>query len=146
VNEPCDVTAVDVVADLLSLISVNPVFPPLEVAAHEITQEAMQLHAAMVGTRQAAAAQAAGWHTEVTAVFLHHHISGNLACAEEAVQTVIDGERLRNTRNVLRIGVVPSCFLLGESDPVRSVPVDLIRAQVDERTFGAAAARRFEQV
>jgi hypothetical protein len=49
---------VDVVAHLLALVAENLVFAALEVALHEVAEEAVQLDAAVVGAGEAAAAQA----------------------------------------------------------------------------------------
>src|SRR5216684_3224432 len=44
-----DVIGMDVVANLLSLVAEDPVEAPLDITANQITQEAMQLDATMVG-------------------------------------------------------------------------------------------------
>ncbi len=145
-DEAGDVEAVDVVADLLALVAEDPVLAPLEVALHEVAQEAVQLDAAVVRPGQAAAAEAAGRHAEVAAVLLHHHVRGDLARAEEAVEALVDRERLGDALRERRVGVVPARLALGERDRVRPVAVDLVRAQVDERPLGTVAAGGLEEV
>ena len=73
----------DVVAHLLAFVAVDLVFAAFHVALDQIAEEAVQFHAGMVGTGQAAAAQAAGGHVEVAAVFLHHDVAGDLGGPEE---------------------------------------------------------------
>ena len=98
----------DVVAHLLALVAEDLVFAAFEVALHQVAEKAVQLDAGVVRAGQAAAAQAAGRHAEVAAVFLHHHVGGDLGGAEERVLGLVDGEALGNAVRELRVGVVPA--------------------------------------
>src|SRR5262245_40614520 len=62
-DEAGDIVGVDIVADLLSLVAEDSVEASLDVAADQVAQKTVQLDAAVVGTGQAAATQAAGLHT-----------------------------------------------------------------------------------
>ncbi len=68
---------VNVVANLFPFITEDFVLAALDVATHKIAEEAVQLHAGVIGTGQAAAAQTAGGHAKIAAVFLHHHVRGH---------------------------------------------------------------------
>jgi len=88
-HEPRDVLGVNVVADLLpfisvnlvlaafeiALISVNLLLAAFEIALDEVTEEAVQLDAGVVGPGEASASQAARGHIEVAPVLLHHDIA-----------------------------------------------------------------------
>jgi hypothetical protein len=63
VHEPGDVLRMNIVTYLLALATEDPVFLAFEVALDEVTEEAVQLHAAMIGPGQASAAQAASGQT-----------------------------------------------------------------------------------
>src|SRR5690349_9845626 len=51
------VVGMDIIADLLTLVSVNRIFAFFHVAADQVAQEAVQFHARMVRPRQAATAE-----------------------------------------------------------------------------------------
>src|SRR5215212_10098184 len=63
------VESVDVVANLLAFVTVNPIGLPLEVTAHEVAEEAMQLNAGVIRSGQTTAAQTTGRHSEVASIF-----------------------------------------------------------------------------
>src|SRR5678815_3952529 len=59
----CDhIGGVNVVPYLFSLIAINPVFPAFEIALHEIAQEPMKLHSAVIWAGQTPSSQTTGWH------------------------------------------------------------------------------------
>ena len=145
-DEARDIAAVNVVADLFALVAEDPVLAPLEVALHQIAEEAVQLHAGMIGARQTAAAKAAGGHVEVAAVLLHHHVGRDLARAEETVQALVDREGLRDAVCVLRVGVIPAGLQLGKSQSIGRIAVHLVGAHVNERALRARLPRGLEQV
>ena len=107
-HEASDIKRVDVIADLFPLVAEDSVFFPLEVALHEVAEEAVKLDAGVVGTSEAAAAKAAGGHAEVAAVFLDDDVGGDLGGSEEGVLALVDGEVLGDAVSVGGIGVVPA--------------------------------------
>lgn len=145
-NETSDVVGVDIVADLFALVAEDLVFATFEVAFDEVGKEAVELNSGVVWTREAAAAQAAGGDAEVAAVFLDHHITGDLGSPEERVLGLINGEVLGDAIRVDGIGVVPAGFQFGQCDGVGPVAVDLVGGHVDERRLRAGLAGGFEQV
>src|SRR4051812_37271753 len=66
------VVAMDVVPDLLALVPVDPVGPPLELRLDQVREEPVQLDARVIRAGQAPAPQAGGLHPEVPPVFLDH--------------------------------------------------------------------------
>ena len=54
----------------------------------------MEFDAVVVGAGEAAAAQAAGGHVEIPAIFLNHDVGSDFGGAEERVLGLIDGESL----------------------------------------------------
>ena len=94
VDEAGDVQRMDVVADLFAFVAEDLVEAAFDVALDQVAQKAVQFHAAVVGAGQAAAAQAAGLHAEVAAVFLHHDVARHFRGAEQAVFALVDGKIL----------------------------------------------------
>ena len=92
----------------------------------------MQLDAAVVRSRKATAAQAAGGHPEVAAVFLYHDVRRHLRCAENGVLTLVNAEGFPDAIRVGRIGIVPSLVEFHEWNLVGRVAINLVRAHVDE--------------
>ena len=106
----------------------------------------MQLDAAVVRAGQAAAAQTAGLHAEVAAVFLHHDVAGDLGGAEEAVLALVDAQRLVDAVVVAPVGVVPARRQFVQWQFVGRVAIDLVGAHVDEhapRGMRRVASSRF---
>ena len=145
-DEAGDIVAVDVVADLFAFVAVDFVFLALEIAFHEVTEEAVQLDAGVVRSGEAAAAQAAGGHVEVASVFLHDDVGRGLGCAEERVFRLVDGEILGDAVGVGGIVIIPTGFEFLEFDVIRTVAVNLVGRHVDEGRPGAGATDGFEQV
>src|SRR5271157_2852907 len=87
---PDHVFAVNLVANLLALVTDDRVGLALDRDADQIGQEAMELNGAVEWPRQAAAPEDPGLQSEVAAVLLGHDVAGQLADAEETVQTAID--------------------------------------------------------
>jgi len=145
-HETGDIPGVNVVADLLALVAKDLVFAAFEVAFDQIAEEAVEFDAGVVGSGEAAAAQAAGGHVEVASVFLHHDVGGDFGCAEEGVFALVNGKVLRDAFGESRIGVVPAGFALHQRQGVGTVPIDLVGGYVDEGGFRAVPAGGFEQV
>jgi hypothetical protein len=68
---------VDVIPDLLALVSVHVVRLALEIAFHEVGEKAVELDAAVVGSGEAATTEAAGFHSKVATVLLNHDVGGD---------------------------------------------------------------------
>ena len=68
---------VDVVPDLLTLVSVDVVGLALEIAFHKVGEKAVELDAAVVGASETTAAEAAGFHSKVAPIFLNHDVGGD---------------------------------------------------------------------
>ncbi len=100
----------------------------------------------MVGTGEAAAAQAAGGHSEIPAVFLDHDIRRDFGGSKEGVLGLVDGKVLGDAVGIGGIGVVPAGFQLGQSNGVRPIAIDLVGGHVDEGRFGTGLAGGFQQV
>lgn len=64
------VLGVNVVADLLALVTVDTILLPFNVALDEVAEKAVQLDARVIGTGQAATTEAARRHREVASVLL----------------------------------------------------------------------------
>ncbi len=140
------VERVDVVTHLFAFVAEYAVLAALQVALHEVAEEAVELDAAVVGAREAAAAQAAGGHVEIASVLLHHHVAGDLRGAEQRVLRLVDCEGLCDAVRVGRIGVVPAGFELLERDAVGGVAVNLVGAHVHEGRLGAGLAGGLQHV
>src|SRR6516162_7642484 len=72
-----NIVRMNVVSDLLPFVPENRVFPPFEVTPDEIAEKPVQLDSGMVWACQTATTEAAGWHSEIPAVLLHHHVGGD---------------------------------------------------------------------
>lgn len=145
-HEAGDIKGVDVVADLFPLVAEDAVFFPLEVALHKVAEEAVKLHAGVVGTGETAPAQRAGGHAEVASIFLDHDVSSYLGGSEEGVLTLVDGEVFGDAVSVGWICVVPASLKLRQGDGIGPVAVDLVRRHVDEGGLRASLAGCLEHV
>lgn len=88
------IMGVNIVPDLLSLVSEDPVGPSFHDALHEISQETMELGSGMGGTGETTAAEHAGLHPKIPAIFLHQNIGGHLAGPKQGVLALINRHRL----------------------------------------------------
>src|SRR5436190_11604175 len=136
----------NVVADLLSLVTVNAINTLLDVAPDEVTEKPVKLDTAVIRPGKAAAAQAAGLHPEIASVLLHHEIGSGLRRTEDTVLALIDRERLCDAIAEFLVRVVPARSLFLERDVVWRVAVDLVRAHENKSGIGRAALRRLEEI
>ena len=67
----------DIVTDLLALVSVHVVGLALEIAFHEVREKAVELDPAVVGSGETTAAEAAGFHSKIATVLLNHDVGGD---------------------------------------------------------------------
>jgi hypothetical protein len=99
---------VNVVTDLFPLITVNLVLTALDVAADQITKKTMEFDGGMIWTRQASAAQAAGWHPETSTILLHQDIGREFGRPENRVRGLIDGKILRDSIEKPWVSEIPA--------------------------------------
>src|SRR5262245_23339240 len=102
----------DVVTDLLTLVSKDFVGSAFPVALDQIAEKSVQLDSAVIRAGQTAPAQAAGLHAEISPVFLDHDVRRHFGRAEQRVLGLIDTECLGNAVMKLPRRVVPTCRLL----------------------------------
>ena len=106
----------------------------------------MQLNAAVVRAGETAAAQRTGRQVEIAAVFLDHHVGGDLGRAKERVLGLVDRERLGDAVLVGRVGVIPARGEFLQRDAVGGVAVNLVRAHVHERRLRRGLAGGLEHI
>lgn len=75
----CDVVAVNVVTDLLALVSEDAIGLAEELDLDQIGQEPVKLDAGMMRTGQTTGAEAVCLHPEIPPILLRHYIGGDFA-------------------------------------------------------------------
>lgn len=145
-DEPGNVVAVNVIADLLPLVAVDPIFAAFHVTLHQIAQKTVKLDTAVVRAGEAASAQAAGRHPKISAILLDHDVGGDFGGTKKAVLGLVDGEGFRNPLLVSGIIVVPPGGKFLQSDVIGAVTIDFVGGHVDERRLGADLPGCFEKV
>jgi len=68
----------NVVPNLLTLVSKDTVFPPLKVALNQIAEKAVQFDTGVIRSGETPAPQTTGGHPKVATIFLNHDICRNL--------------------------------------------------------------------
>ena len=136
----------DVVPNLLALVSVDVVGLALEIAFHEVGEKAVELDSAVVGPGETAATETAGFHSKVATILLDHDIGGDFRSAEEGVLAGVDREGFRDAVGIGGVVVVPAGFQLFQANRVGLVPIDLVGRHMDEGAGGAEAAGGFKEV
>ena len=107
----------------------------------------MQHGAGVVGAREAAGAEAYGRHPEVAPVLLHHQVRRGLRDAEQRVGRGVDAHRRVDPAVVgVRRRELEPRFVLDERQPVRRVPVDLVRRGEHEACVRSVPTRGLEQI
>ena len=76
-DKACYIQRVDIVTNLLALVSVHVVGLALEIAFHEVGEKSVELDPAVVGAGETTAAEAAGFHSKVATVLLNHDVGGD---------------------------------------------------------------------
>ena len=141
------VVAVNVVANLFTLVAEHFVRSLSHRALHQVGQKAVQLSAAVVGAGQTAAAKGRGFHVKVLAVFLHQNIGGNFGSAEQTVHATVDGHRFRDAIvEVMRRVDFPAEFFFDQRQSVGRVTVDFIGRGKNEHGVVGMLSSAFEQV
>ena len=145
VNQVC---RMNVVAHLFAFVAENAVFLAGDGAFHQIGQEAVQFGGGMAGAGEAAAADQAGFHAEIFAVFLHHDIGGDFRRAEERMFAMVNGHGFVNAAREIWMGDVnfPAGVEFDQRQQVGIVAVDFIGRSENEHRAGAELARGFEHI
>lgn len=141
-----NVVAVYVVSDLLSFVTEYLVGTALDIAFDQIAEEAVELDATVVGTRQTSAPEAAGWQSEGPPVLLNHDVGRYLRGSKKRVFALVNSEGFVNSIRVVGICVFPACFGFDEWDFVGAIPVDLVGAHVHKRSLRRCQTGRLEHV
>lgn len=140
------VERVNVVSDLLSLVAKNLVCSPFEIALHQVTEKTVEFDAGVVRPGETAAAEATRLEAEIAAIFLDHHVCRHLAGTEQTVLALVDRKIFWNAGGKGRVAVIPARGEFFPRDGVGPVPVNFIRAHVDENGIPGILARCFQQV
>jgi hypothetical protein len=91
----------------------------------------MEFDGGMIWTRQASAAQAAGWHPETSTILLHQDIGREFGRPENRVRGLIDGKILRIPGNRVKANQRSATPLTDCSDD----PIDFVG---ERKTNGAS--------
>ena len=145
-DEACYVERVDIIADLLTLVSEYSVELPFQVALYEIAEKTVQLHAAMIGAGQAATSQATRFHAKVATVLLDDDVGCRFGGSEEAVFALVNWKLLTDAIREFRIIVVPTRVQLLHLDLIGAIAIDLVCTQVDEYGFAVVPSRRLKEI
>ena len=137
---------VDIVPNLLALVSVHVVGLALEIAFHEVGEKAVELDPAVVGSGETTATEAAGFHSKVAPILLNHDVGGDFRSAEQGVFAGVDGEGFSDAVGIGGVVVVPAGFQLLQADGVGLVPIDLVGRHMDKGAGEAGAAGGFKKV
>ena len=137
---------VDVVPNLLAIISKDVVGLALEIAFHEVGEKAVEFDPAVVGSGETTSAEAAGFHSEVATVFLNHNVGGDFRCSEEGVFAGVDRKGFSDAIGIGGVVVVPAGFQLFQANCVGLVPINLVGRHMDEGAGDAGAAGGFKKV
>ena len=136
----------DIIPDLFALIAEDSVFAPFEIALQEITQKSVQFDTRVVGTRQAAAPQAASGHAEITSVFLHHDIRCDFRSTKEGVHALVDRQGFSDPMRILRIRIIPAGLEFFQLDGIWSISIDLVGTHLHKRTLRTGLAGGFQKI
>ena len=101
-----DIATVDLISDLLALVTKDRIVKPFDGAHNYICQIAVQFDCGMLRAGQAAAAKDSDWHIEIAAKFLAKHVSSNFRSAKQGVETIVDRHSLVDS--VAAAGVIKS--------------------------------------
>src|ERR1700730_12792143 len=96
--------------------------------------------------RQASAAKHAYLHSEISAVFLRHQISGSLRSAKQGVYRTVNPAILIDSVIIFRARVVPSRFELFQRQLVRRISIHLVCAKQREHRLWRMEPRAFQQM
>src|SRR2546430_8085198 len=101
----------------------------------------------MCRTGKAASAKHTSTHIKVPTIFLNQHVSGHLACAENAVFGLIDAHRLVDAALAPRMRrlELPTLFGFVPRQAIRCVAVNLVCRCEDEYGIRCELPGRFKQ-
>ena len=100
----------------------------------------------MVGSGKATAAQAAGGHAKISAIFLREHVCCQFGSAKKRVEALIDRKSFRNAVLFMMVCIVPALFLLDEGNAIGAIAIDLVGGHEDKGSFRAMTAASFEKI
>ena len=143
---PDYVVAVDVVANLLALVTEDCVVPAYEGLLDEIGEETVKFDPGVGRSGEATTAENADVHFEVATIFLGDEIGSGFGGAKEGVERAINAAGFVNTIEVFRAGIVPARGKFGEGNFIGGVSIDFIGAEEDEDGSGRVQARGFQKV
>ena len=133
------VQRVDIVADLLALITEDGVSGPRQRALDQIRQETMQHGARVARAGQTATAEAGRVHAEVATILLNHGVGGKLRNAEQRVLGLINRQILVDPVLVVWMATfdLPARLELDQRQTVGVVAIHLVGGREDEAGLGA---------
>src|SRR5437016_5278837 len=91
------IRAVHVVTHLLALVAEDLVGRSGGTTLHQVAKKTVKLRAGMIGTGEAAGAEADGLHSEIAAIFLHHRIGRDLGCSKDTVHAAVNRHLLADS-------------------------------------------------
>jgi len=141
------IETVNVIADLFSLVTEQPIWSATHSANHQVRQKTMQLGSGVRRSSQTTAAKGNSRHSEIPCVFLDENVRCNFRSAEERMLCVIDTHRLRNATLVFVPRLYfPSLLEFTQRQTIRGVAVDFVRRSENERCLRRKLSRRFQQI
>src|SRR5919107_3131906 len=118
------IVAVNVIPNLLPLVTEYGIWVARHRAPHEIGEDAVQLSPGMVGPCKTPTPKTGSLHPEVSAVLLNQHVGRDLGGAEQRVLRLVNGHRLVDTFSVAVAGLyLPASLLLDQRQLVRGIPI-----------------------
>ena len=79
-----------VVTDLFAFIAENLVRRSGGVAFHQVSEKTVKLRPGVIGAGETSSPETNGFHAKVAAILLHHGISSDFGCTEDAVQGAVN--------------------------------------------------------
>src|SRR5262245_50681357 len=122
------IEAVNIIADLFSLVTENPVRSTAHGTDHQVRKKTMQLGPSVRRAGETTAPKGNGRHSEIYPVFLDKNVCCNFRRAEERMLRVIDTHRLRDTGLVFMARLYFPAFLeFAQRQTVRRIAIDFVR-------------------
>src|SRR5437868_3568252 len=125
----------NVIPHLLGFIAVYLVNAPDNIALNQVTQKAMQFHAAVVGSGETTTAKTARLHSEIPRIFLNQDIGGYFRSPKKTMLALIDRIVLLDAIGKSRIIIIPTRRKLLQANPIGAVTIYLVSTHVNENRF-----------
>src|SRR5674476_1071926 len=133
-----EVATVNVVANLLALVTEHAIRPARGGASHQVGEKTVQLRARVRRAGETAAAKTHRLHAEVTSVFLHQNVRRNFARAEQRMFRLVNAHRFVNALAVfVRRVNFPALLQFAQRQKIRRVAINFVRAGENENRPGA---------